>query len=120
MSTQISGTPNGLVDNSINFTVENTGTGQTVFSDSDSKVIGKFSNSQPTGTANYKANLSINQTIILPAGNYRFGDVNTVTHSGTVTRNTQYYLSVQIEDAPVQGIIQLCMRMKLLHTVTIL
>ena len=103
MSTQISGTPNGLAQNSINFTVENTGTGQTVFSDSDNKTIGRFNSFiQPVGSSNYKTNLSINTTIILPAGNYRFSDSNTVTHVGTVTRNTQYYLSVQIEDAPVQ------------------
>ncbi len=108
MSTQINGTPVGIIDNSINFTIENTGTGATVYSENRNKAIGKFyfvtfGSVTPNNSSNYKADLSIDDTIILPAGNYRFSDSNTVTHSGSSTsRNTQYYLSVQIEDAPVQ------------------
>jgi len=111
MSTQITGTVAGIIDNSINFTIENTGSGATVYSESRNKVIGKFiwvspagaTRTIPNNSSNYKADLSIDDTVILPAGNYKFSDVNTVTHRGSSTaRNTQYYLSVQIEDAPIQ------------------
>lgn len=102
MSTQINGTPTGFAENSINFTIEKTSDGSTVFTDSKSKSIGRFSFVMPTGASNYKSDLAIQETVTLPAGNYRFNAVNTVTHRGAVNRNTQYYLSVQIEDAPVQ------------------
>ena len=50
---------------------------------------------------NLGSDTSIDETLVLSAGNYRFNNDFTVTHNGSATRTTNYYLSIEIEDAPV-------------------